>query len=59
MEVASESHAIGSVAGSGVGAIQEAMTRRREPSQVGIAGADEHSKQVTGMARSLTTLSLP
>jgi len=47
VEVVSESQVIGSIAGSGVGAAQEAETRRREPSQVGIAGADEHFQQVT------------
>jgi len=39
---------IGSVAGSGVGALQGGEARRQGLPQDGIAGAVEHSEQVTG-----------
>ena len=48
VEVVGELQANRSVAGSGVGALQGAEVRCHGLPQGGIAGADEHSEQVTG-----------
>ena len=58
VEVVGGLQPIGSKAGPGVGALRGDEVRREGLSQGGIAGADEHSKQVTGMARSPNTSSL-
>jgi len=58
VEVIGEMQTSGSVAGSGVGALQGDEVRRQEFPQCGVAGADKHSELVTGTATSQDTSSL-
>jgi len=52
VEVVSKPKVIGYITGSGVGAAHRDEVRCHGLPQGGIAGADEHSEQVIGMARS-------